>query len=112
MDAPKPLLRRRLTWVAVTVAAVAAVAAAPVFGPGKLAPDRPVDGGVPPASAPPPGGPPAPPAGPVVLARGTLISHEHETSGSVAVLRLADGSRVLRLEDLRTSDGPALRVWL
>jgi hypothetical protein len=112
MDAPKPLLRRRLTWVALTVAAVAAVAAALVFEPWKLVLDRTVDEAVPTASAPPPGGPPAPPAGPVVLARGTLISHEHESSGSVAVLRLADGSRVLRLEDLRTSDGPALRVWL
>ena len=30
----------------------------------------------------------------------------------MTVLRLPDGSRVLRLEDLRTSNGPALRVWL
>jgi hypothetical protein len=28
------------------------------------------------------------------------------------VLGLPDGSRVLRLEDLRTSDGPLLKVWL
>jgi hypothetical protein len=28
------------------------------------------------------------------------------------VLRLADGSRVLRLADLRTSNGPRLQVWL
>lgn len=27
-------------------------------------------------------------------------------------MRLADGSRILRLEDLDTSNGPALRVWL
>jgi Electron transfer DM13 len=47
-----------------------------------------------------------------VLARGELISHEHASKGSVVVLRLADGSRVLRLEDLRTSNGPALHVWL
>jgi hypothetical protein len=50
--------------------------------------------------------------GPVTLARGELISHEHDTSGSVRILRLADGSRVLRLENLRTSDGPDLRVWV
>jgi hypothetical protein len=49
---------------------------------------------------------------PVVLARGRLISHEHASSGSVIVLRLADGSRVVRIEDLRTSDGPRLKVWL
>jgi hypothetical protein len=40
------------------------------------------------------------------------VSHEHDSSGSVAVLRLSDGSRVLRLEDLRTSNGPRLQVWL
>ncbi len=37
---------------------------------------------------------------PEVLATGSFISHEHETTGSVSVLLLADGSRVLRLEDL------------
>ncbi|GHC52404.1 DM13 domain-containing protein [Streptomyces flavofungini] len=49
---------------------------------------------------------------PKELANGKLISHEHETSGSVRILRLADGTRVLRLTDLETSNGPALRVWL
>jgi hypothetical protein len=48
----------------------------------------------------------------VVLARGTFISHEHDTTGSVLLLRLPDGSRLLRLENLSTSDGPDLRVWL
>lgn len=47
-----------------------------------------------------------------VLARGRLITHEHQTSGAVAVLRLADGSRILRIENLRTSDGPDVRIWL
>ncbi|MEV0443742.1 DM13 domain-containing protein [Streptomyces spectabilis] len=51
-------------------------------------------------------------APPEDLARGKLISHEHETSGSVRILRLADGTRVLRLTDLSTSNGPALKVWL
>ena len=51
-------------------------------------------------------------AEPVVLATGSFISHEHETTGSVSVLQLADGSRVLRLEDLSTSNGPDLKVWL
>jgi hypothetical protein len=49
---------------------------------------------------------------PVTLARGTLISHEHETTGTVRVLRLADGSRILRLQNLDTSNGPDLRVWI
>lgn len=52
------------------------------------------------------------PAEPVVLLEGSLISHEYETSGSVRVLQLPDGSRVLRLEGLETSDGPDLEVWL
>ncbi|GAA3386041.1 DM13 domain-containing protein [Cryptosporangium minutisporangium] len=47
-----------------------------------------------------------------VLARGELITHEHETSGTVALLQLPDGSRVLRIENLKTSDGPDLKVWL
>ena len=55
---------------------------------------------------------PPEPAGPRTLARGDLISHEHTTSGSATVLRLADGSHVLRLENLDTSNGPDLRVWL
>jgi hypothetical protein len=49
---------------------------------------------------------------PIVLAQGSLISHEYETSGTVKILQLADGSRVLRLENLDTSDGPKVEVWL
>lgn len=49
---------------------------------------------------------------PVVLEAGTFISHEHSTSGTVKILELPDGSRVLRLENLETSDGPQLEVWL
>ena len=47
---------------------------------------------------------------PTTLARGTFISHEHGTEGSVSVVLLADGSRVLRIEGLDTSNGPDLRV--
>jgi len=55
---------------------------------------------------------PTPDAEPLVLAEGEFISHEHATSGSVRILELADGTRVLRVEDLQTSDGPDLQVWL
>lgn len=51
-------------------------------------------------------------AGPVVLASGSFISHEHATTGSVQILELPDGSRVLRIENLDTSNGPDLKVWL
>ncbi len=47
-----------------------------------------------------------------VLATGTFITPEHSTTGKARVLELADGSRVLRIENLDTSDGPDLRVWL
>ncbi|MBZ4319820.1 DM13 domain-containing protein [Streptomyces huiliensis] len=46
------------------------------------------------------------------LANGTLISHEHTTTGTVRVLRLPDGSRTLRLEGLSTSNGPDVKVLL
>ncbi|VXC51580.1 Electron transfer DM13 family protein [Arthrobacter sp. 9AX] len=54
----------------------------------------------------------APVAAPRELATGQLISHEHASSGTVKILELPDGSRILRLEGLDTSDGPDLRVWL
>ncbi|KND44000.1 MULTISPECIES: DM13 domain-containing protein [Streptomyces] len=54
----------------------------------------------------------ASPAAPATVAQGEFISHEHTTSGRVRLLRPADGSYVLRLEDFDTSNGPDLRVWL
>lgn len=59
-----------------------------------------------------PSTPPPNAAEPVVLATGRFISHEHETTGSVSILELADATRVLRIEGLQTSDGPDLKVWL
>src|SRR5690242_12776864 len=99
--------RTGLMWT-LAVAAAAIVLGALVFEPWKLVVDEHVQEAPPALST---EGSAA--AGvPVVLARGVLVSHEHESSGSVSVLRLPDGSRVLRLEDLRTSNGPRLRVWL
>ncbi|UIX35622.1 DM13 domain-containing protein [Streptomyces sp. GQFP] len=72
--------------------------------------------GVAEASAPPtvaPSGSPfASPSVPDTLAGGELISHEHATSGTVKLVRLVDGSHVVRLENFDTSNGPDLRVWL
>ncbi|WP_329287332.1 DM13 domain-containing protein [Streptomyces sp. NBC_00691] len=64
------------------------------------------------SSAPGATGGPAAPAGPKAVARGDLISHEHATTGTVRLVRLPDGSHLLRLENLDTSNGPDLRVWL
>ena len=47
-----------------------------------------------------------------LVARGSLITHEHDTSGTVNIVELADGSRVLTLRNLDTSDGPDVEVWL
>ena len=84
------------------------VVGALVFEPWKLFVDQHVDEAPPAAAA----DRPLASMDPAVLARGQLISHEHPSSGAVVVSRLADGSRVLRIEDLHTSNGPALHVWL
>ncbi|MFC9829267.1 DM13 domain-containing protein [Streptomyces albogriseolus] len=94
------------------------------FQPWKLWQDQTVDEALPTAQATPgpaeeeqaaeaePSGAPSSPAGPRTLAAGELISHEHATSGTVKLVRLDDGSHVVRLENLDTSNGPDLRVWL
>ncbi|CAM5465315.1 hypothetical protein GCM10010261_58200 [Streptomyces pilosus] len=66
----------------------------------------------PPAAPSPGASADTPPAGPTTLASGEFISHEHATSGTVRFVRLADGSHVVRLEGLDTSNGPDLHVWL
>jgi len=48
----------------------------------------------------------------VLVARGTFVTHEHDTLGTAEIVRLADGRNQLVLRDLSTSDGPDLRVWL
>jgi hypothetical protein len=52
------------------------------------------------------------PPGPVELGSGDLVSLDHSTSGRVRILQLADGSRYVRLEGLRTDNGPVVRVYL
>ena len=47
-----------------------------------------------------------------ILSAGSFGSFEHETTGRARVVRLADGSRLLRLDRLSTSNGPDLRVYL
>lgn len=77
-----------------------------------------------PATAPPTTQPTTPPTtqattqppaaqggGATVLLRGQWVGLEHDTSGSVAVVQTAAGRRLV-FEDLRTSNGPDLRVYL
>ncbi len=75
----------------------------------------PVTTGVPdaPTSTGPVGGQPVEtPPERLVLASGGFGSLEHGTTGRAIVVELADGRRFLRLEDLDTSNGPDLRVYL
>jgi hypothetical protein len=51
----------------------------------------------------------APPAAPAPT---TFISLDHETSGGLVVLRGADDKVYVRFEDLRTDNGPDLKVYL
>lgn len=50
--------------------------------------------------------------GPVTVRAGRFSSLEHDTSGRAKILRLGDGRDFLRFEDLATSNGPDLRVYL
>ncbi|GLZ80973.1 hypothetical protein Afil01_57800 [Actinorhabdospora filicis] len=50
--------------------------------------------------------------GPVLLASGTFVAHEHETTGTVQLVRQPDGGVVLAIAGLATSDGPDVHVWL
>ncbi|MFD7320399.1 DM13 domain-containing protein [Streptomyces sp. NPDC059875] len=93
-------------------ATVLAVVGLYLFQPWKLWQDETVDE-APPTGAPAASARPGTSAEePRTVAQGTLISHEHTTTGTVKLIRLPDGSHTVRLEDLDTSNGPALRVWL
>ncbi len=115
--------RRRWRWVVVAGVGAVALVVLVWFQPQKLVIDERVDDAIPVATAPPaagardqalPGSTTEPPASlePVELARGELGSLDHSTSGVSRLLALADGRRILRLEDLDASNGPDLYVYL
>ncbi|MDQ7811013.1 DM13 domain-containing protein [Amycolatopsis sp. A133] len=115
MNRTRPVLRR--PWVVgVLVAGLVAVTAGLYwFQPWQLLVDETVQEALPPQAPEPTQAPkqaPKPPPEPADLATGTLISHEHRTAGTVRIIRAADGSLVLRLENLQTSSGPDVHVWL
>lgn len=56
--------------------------------------------------------PSAQPAARRDLASGRFVSHEHDTTGTVRIVELPDGRRILRLENFSTLNGPDLHVWL
>ncbi|MBN9213009.1 MAG: electron transporter [Microbacterium sp. 71-36] len=125
MPRSRTVRRHRWWWIGGGAVLVAAVIAGLVFQPWLLFVDVRVDDEIP-AAATPVASPaaasvapepvdvvtPAPPAGPVDLLTGSLISHEHETSGAVRVIENPDGSRQLALVGLQTTNGPDVHVWL
>jgi hypothetical protein len=118
--------RHAVRWGVVAVALAAVVAAGLYwFAPWNLVIDRRVDEAIPTgrsmsgvvaandeASADDGTAGESPPSEAVMLARGEFSSLEHSTTGAAVILELEDGSRYLRLDDLETSNGPDLRVYL
>jgi hypothetical protein len=104
------LARRRIVWAGLAVGAVVVAVALAAFQPWKLWVDEVVDEAAPASASVGPSS--AAPGGVVELARGAFISHEHPTTGTALVLQGPDGRRYLRLENLDTSNGPLLKVWL
>jgi hypothetical protein len=118
------LLRRPVTWAVLSVLLAGLIVGLVLFEPWRAFTRSHVNDAVPVAAGPrveqraqqpqPVSDAPAPTATaePEVLTEGTFVDGEHTTTGTARVLRLADGSRVLRLENFSTSDGPDVHVWL
>ena len=119
--------RRKLVIAAVAVVLVVVVAALWWFQPHKLFIDQRMDEALPGLGVPAAGTGESPagdgiaPADPgtggaasevVTVASGDIRSLDHTSSGRALVVELADGSQVLRFEDLDTDNGPDLRVYL
>jgi hypothetical protein len=114
---------RKIVLPLAAIAVVALVVGLYLFEPWRLFTESRVDEGLPtadgevPSSVPtrtpgetPPSDEPKPEI--VELAAGRFEDAEHDTSGRARVLELADGTRFVRLEDLASSDGPDLHVWI
>lgn len=92
------LLRKPVTWVALSVVLVGLIVGLALFEPWRAFTSSHLDEPAPAAAS--------------DVAEGRFVSQEHDTTGTARVLELADGSRVLRLEGFSTSDGPDVQVWL
>ncbi|MEV4656647.1 DM13 domain-containing protein [Micromonospora sp. NPDC049301] len=117
------VLRSPVAWAGLASAVVVAILVVYWFQPWKLFTDTYVDEALPPvattsatptpaSTTPSQAASAAVPAGNEILAAGEFVAHEHKTTGSAAVVRLADGRHQLVIRDLNTSNGPDLRVWL
>ena len=96
---PAPRRRRGILAAAAVALLAAGVVAAALFQPWRLWTVRTASD-------------PAPAIAGAPLASGELGSLAHGTTGTAVLARATDGTVVLHLRDLATSDGPDLRVWL
>lgn len=117
------MFRSPVVRAGLAAAVVVAMLALYWFQPWKLFTDTYVDEAIPrvgttsvtptPVSASPaPATSAATPAANEILSVGEFVTHEHRTTGSAEIHRLADGRHQLVIRDLNTSNGPDLRVWL
>ena len=104
------LLRKPVTWVVAVVVVAGLAVGLALFEPWRAFTRSEANEPLPVAVSASESAPPS--TAPAVLAQGRFVSQEHDTSGTAKVLRLADGSRILRLERFSTSDGPDVHVWL
>lgn len=119
-----PLKLSRRTWIIVSSALAIAIAVAlAVLQPWLVFVNTEVNEtipqAVPPASVtapagqtPGPAASPDAPRGPVLVATGSFVSHEHTTTGRAAIHRLPNGNHQLVIEGLSTTTGPDVKVWL
>ncbi|MCX5065817.1 DM13 domain-containing protein [Micromonospora lupini] len=104
-----------MAWAGLASAVLVTALALYWFQPWKLFTDTYVDEAVPPARTPASATSATSattPAGNEILAVGEFVTHEHLTTGSAKIHRLADGRHQLVIRNLSTSSGPDLRVWL
>ena len=110
-----PRRRRRWPWIVGGLGAALVIAlavGAVLFQPWLIFVDNEVDDEIPVAATAPVTPGQTPPAGTVQLSSGSLISHEHSTSGEVSVIEKPDGTRILAIRELDTTTGPDVHVWL
>jgi hypothetical protein len=99
---------------AAVLAGLAVAAGVAYFQPEKLLINQRVDEAIPAATAAPGQARQASPVArpETVLRSSNLQSLEHQSSGTVVLIELPGGGRILRLENLATSNGPDLHVYL
>jgi Electron transfer DM13 len=89
--------------VAIPISVIAAFVAWYAFRPERLVVNRSVAEALPTAQ----GG-----ASPQPLESGQFYSILHPTTGTATIYQMGDGTRVLRLTDFRTSNGPDVHVYM